>query len=816
MKYILRLISLCVLFPHLLLGQMETNTSFQQAEESLMSQLITYPQEKIHLHTDRDLYVPGERIWFKAYVADAATHQYATFSRYVYVELIDACDSLVNRVMIRPTDEGLLYGHLFLSELIPEGDYTLRAYTRYMENLGDDYFFKKNIRIANLLSSVTEPAPTRQKEKAEKQEEEYDVSFFPEGGNLLAGVPCKVAFKTLNKNGYPEMISGHLVDEDGVEILSAQTLHAGMGAFSYIPVEGKRYFLKCSNTHGMEKSFELPVAHPQAYALTAVWRNGKLQVGVQKAKQSPDIPCYLFVHCRGLLLYYSAWDVNKEVLTFTEEQLPAGVIQFILFDGQMNPLSERLVFSKHNDGTQTVLQTDKEVYETRENILASLSVTDIEGNPLTGHLSVAITDDQDLAIDTATTILSSLLLSSELRGYIENPAYYLQDDLYAATALDYLMLTHGWRRYDVPQTLKGNPAYPQIPFQTTQEISGKAASLMRSKPLADSHISVVVDGNYGSAFTDEKGRFRFQGFEYPDSTTYFIQALGKRGSSWIHLDLELESYPALVHAPQSPVVEAIRAKESTEDLFITKAEQRAQYDDDMRVIHLNEVLITASRYQRKREEARLQHWQNLGAEITVRREDFEDSHPMFVTDLIRKLPGVRVSGNGFVEIVPPTFKPTPPLVFIDGTLYRWPETMQTQADSPLEMISVREVESIDITRDGGAAIFGMLGMGGAISITTRKGASDREKYNYSLYTPLGYQRPAEFYAPRYETKEARHLTNPDYRTTLYWKPDIILSEEGEAAFDFYASDFPTTYSVVLEGLTSDGRILRQVKKIQIK
>ena len=146
------------------------------------TQLNVFPQEKIHVHTDRDFYVPGEKIWFKAYLADAATHQHNTLSRYVYVELIDRRDTLVSRVMIRPDENNLFHGHLFLSEIIPEGDYTLRAYTRYMENLDDDYFFKKNIRIGNLSSSNVQ---SEESDSIIDDFEDFEVSFYPEGGNLI-------------------------------------------------------------------------------------------------------------------------------------------------------------------------------------------------------------------------------------------------------------------------------------------------------------------------------------------------------------------------------------------------------------------------------------------------------------------------------------------------------------------------------------------------------------------------------------------------------------------------------------------------------
>ncbi len=821
MKGLLLVIVFSLLLPGALCGQKVTAVSFQQMEEQLMNQLNVYPQEKIHVHTDRDYYVPGEKIWFKAYVADATIHHPSTSSHYVYAELIDSRDSLVNRVMIRPTDEGLFHGHIFLTDLLPEGDYTFRAYTRYMENLGEDYFFQKNIRIGKLLSAAETPSKAKPIKKEKTAKDDFDVSFFPEGGNLPEGVMCQVAFKALNKKGYPETIAGMVVDENGSEIVSTKTLHAGMGVFSYIPEQGKRYTLKCRNANGLEKSFKLPAVDAQAYSLTALRRNNRLQISIRKAIHQPDRPCYLLAHCRGLILYFAAWDLNKEVVSFAEEQLPAGVIQFVLFDEEMNPISERLVFNKHLDDTEVTLHTDKDVYGLRENIHTSLSVTNAEDAPLAGHLSVAVTDDKDLAVDASTTILSSLLLTSELKGYIENPAYYLQDTHYATTALDYLMMTHGWRRYNVPEVVKGNLAYPSIPHQASQEITGRVTSLMRSKPVTQSAISVLVNGDFASTVTDEKGEFSFQNFEYPDSTSYFIQALSKSGSSWISLDLDRETYPALAYAPQSPssaktMIEEKDKETADENAFIAKAAQRSQYDEDMRLIQLGEVVVTASKSQPKKEERRNEFWQNRVSDMTIRKEDIGSSPPVFVSDLILRLvPSARMSPNGEITLLPPVLKPLPPLVYIDGMMYTWPEGMVSRSESPLEYVSPSEIESIDITKFGGTALFGMHGSGGVISITTKRDIDAKEKFNQAVFTPLGYQQPVAFYAPRYETAAAKHLSNPDFRTTIYWKPDIHLSETGEASFNFYSSDFPTTYSVVLEGLTADGRIIREIRKIEV-
>ena len=105
-------------------------------------QLTEFPQEKIHVHTDKSHYVSGERIWFRTHLAGAASHIPVNASAYVYVELINPLDTVVQRVRIKP--EGLIYsGNIPLDQDLPEGNYRVRAYTQFMRNLPEEYFFQQ-------------------------------------------------------------------------------------------------------------------------------------------------------------------------------------------------------------------------------------------------------------------------------------------------------------------------------------------------------------------------------------------------------------------------------------------------------------------------------------------------------------------------------------------------------------------------------------------------------------------------------------------------------------------------------------------------
>ena len=498
----------------------------------------------------------------------------------------------------------------------------------------------------------------------------------------------------------------------------------------------------------------------------------------------------------------------------------------------MNPLSERLVFSKNDeDKANVTFLLNREFYAKREKVIVALSLTDSDGNLLNGHLSVAVTDDADIAVDSSTTILSTLLLSSELKGYIENPAWYLQDNPDAETAMDCLMLTHGWRRYKIPEVVKGNFEIPIIPYQTHQAISGSVTSQRltgRSNPVVNSQVLVLLHegGDYELTSTDEKGRFMVQGFEYPDSTTYLIRALSNRGSNRVDLVVDNESYPAPVYAPQSPVfVETDDYPSPISNTFIVKAEQLANYDEDMRMIYLSEVKVTAQRIVKK-DEPRLQYWANTSSDVTIGREEIEKTAYTHIADYLRSVAGVDVRdvidasglriGRAITIRGAMSFASgTSPLILIDGA-----PVLSDSVMDPLVDLPVDEVESIDVFKGASTTAFGVRGANGVISITTIKGKAnnriERNLSNYLAYTPLGYQKPVEFYSPKYETLDAKQSVIPDYRTTIFWKPDVTVSEAGGTSFEFYTSDFPTTYSVVIEGLTTDGKIVRQVEKIQVK
>jgi hypothetical protein len=884
------LLTLLLLLADYSRSQINVSAVKDSVVSKIVEQVILFPQEKLHLHTDRPLYVSGEKIWFRAWLVDAVLHKPVN-GQYVYVELINPLDSVVNRVKIRQ-NQGALSGYITLNENLPEGDYTLCAYTESMLNKGTDFFFKRNIRIVSPLSGTmhtevkfrydTDDKVTAEvsfvdiktnkkikpdglkigingqpvREIREKNDtvayfsfklpdkdnlrvlyvenkkcgkfisvpfllDDYDVSFYPEGGYLLQGVRCAVAFKALNSGGLPEKVSGKIIDTIGNEYAQVETRHDGMGRFSLVPEMGNEYFAVCINEQGQEKRFKLPSAQNGMYSLKVETIKDKLYVSVL---QSSDVKeqggLFLLLHTRGIVHYSAPWDNDYNSISFDTKKFPSGVMQIILFDSKMNPLSERLVFCLNPDQAQVSFNTDYPDYKSRQLVNSRVKITDRNGIPKEGTFSVSITDDNDIKPDSAASIMTTLLLASELKGTIRNPGFYFQENNPdVQKALDLLMMTNGWRRYKIPDVINGKFEKPVYPVKPGMEITGKIHSLILGKPVVKGRVAIFSweAGFYEETETDGKGNFVFDNFEYSDSSVFVIQALNKMGNNRVELFVDADTFPQASALPNLVSTKpGMRNEDEQLSRYIIKAGTKYTYENGMRTIYLDDVVIRGSDPDEKK--YRYSFYMPKNTINLISEEQLKSIQPSKVSDIFTYLPFTRIvedesgkmkvmvermsqrmfGGNNFAALI------------VDDMII---------SDYDIDnVVDPSNIERIAILKGAQATILGSDGAGGAVVITTKRGyfANDSPVFNIKTVKPLGYQKPSEFYSPRYETPEERLSRRPDLRTTIYWNPNVTVSSLGEANFDFYTADASTTYTLVMEGVTSDGIIIQSVRKISRK
>ena len=817
----------------------------EEYQETIFKQLKAFPQEKIHMQTDKKAYVIGEDIWYRMYVIDAILHTPSPDSRYVYVDLISPSGELISQSKIKPVDSAF-HNSINLADTLAEGTYLLRAYTNFMRN-SPDYFFEKKLFVADpqsltlhmnpqfiiqdnkvllkfdFLDSQNNPVEIKriairvdsEKTKRTSSEKEFkfdytpdkqqvvylefehddklykkyiavptlennfDVSFFPEGGYLVENQRCKVGFKALKTTGLSEEIEGELYDDSDNLLITFKTAHAGMGSFLLHPEVRKSYYVICKNEKGITRRFDIPAARNDLCMLRTVWNRNKLYISLQNGEKFPhninDLT--ILIQLRGMVIYASEWASDNNIMNIDKDLLPSGVIQILLLDPNNEPLSERLVFNYNKDEFPVAeISTDKPNYNKREKVSVRVNLSDT----LAGSFSVSVTDNKDILPDTTFSIISNLLLVSELKGYIESPEYYLHN----AQTADALMLTQGWRRYNIPAVLKSNLVKPTHYMELGQEFSGTVKNLLTGKPLAERAVSIFSNEYFNSTLTNQNGKFYFNGFELPDSTTYILQALSKRGTNNVELVLdELESLQPI----ESFAIPNFMQDESFKD-YMEKADLKYINEHGMRVTLLKAVTVVGHKPDTRKKSI----YSSIAGSV-LEANDIEQAGGNIFNALMR-MPGVWVSGEKV------SIRGNTPIIILDDVIIDI---------EMLSAINAYDVDNIEVIKGAESAIFGSGGGGGAILIMTKTGEASYnwKNYNIKAITPKGYKKPIEFYAPKYETKEQINNVTTDLRTTIYWNPDVKFIN-GNAEFEFYTADTASTYSVVIEGVSDNGGIIK--------
>jgi hypothetical protein len=301
--------------------------------------------------------------------------------------------------------------------------------------------------------------------------------------------------------------------------------------------------------------------------------------------------------------------------------------------------------------------------------------------------------------------------------------------------------------------------------------------------------------------TDQQGQFEFGHFEFPDSTQYNLQALTAKNVDKVLLSLREETFPAVNEVWPLSLKSKSHDPQISDQLvsvkFMDKAGRKMEYVNGMRNVFLEEVVVTA----KKREVPQTPYEGMIGG-MTLKRKDIEDTPMIDLRTFIRsRFPGIYFEGGT------PCYRQKPVRIILN----EFPIQDSVMEGRMLGILNLRDIEQIDFNRDqaAGLAWFPMTGAY-FIAITLRKDIpiSEGLPKNIGFIRLLGYQKPAAFYSPKYETMQQQENPMPDLRTTLYWNPKVQTDEQGNASVEFYTADSEAPFSVVVEGITDDGRLIR--------
>ncbi|WP_054959113.1 TonB-dependent receptor, partial [Bacteroides thetaiotaomicron] len=591
---------------------------------------------------------------------------------------------------------------------------------------------------------------------------------------------------------------GFLFNSKGDTLTNFRSEHNGMGIFTMNPVNNETYYVTVRTNDSITKRFDLPAIEPKGISIAMSHYKQEIRYEIQKT-EATEWPQKLFLlaHTRGKLAILQPINPKRTFGKMNDSLFTEGITHFMLIDEQGNALSERLIFVPDHKPNQWQITTDQPTYGKREKVSLQIAAKDSEGNPVEGTFSVSITDRKSIQPDSlADNILSNLLLTSDLKGYVEDPAFYfLNQDARTLRSIDYLMMTHGWRRHKMENVLRT----PSLNFtnyiEKGQTISGRIMGFFGANVKKGPICVLAPKYNIiATTETDEKGQF-IVNTSFRDSTTFLVQARTKKGFAGVDILMDPPQYPVATH--KAPYFNG--ATTFMEDYLMNTRDQYYM-EGGMRVYNLKEVTVTA-----KRERPSSKSIYTGGINTYTVEEDRLQGYGQTAFDAASRLPSVTITNGSEIHI---RNNSEPAIIVIDDIVYE-------DASDILKDIQVSDMSSISLLRGADAVILGPRASGGAVVITLKdpRNLPARPAQGIITYTPLGYSESVEFYHPTYDTPEKKNAQRSDFRSTVYWNPELRLDTEGKATIEYYTPDSTAPEDIIIEGVDKNGKVCRILQTI---
>ena len=777
-----------------------------------------YPQEKAYLHLDKPYYAAGETVWFKAYVVEADTYLPDTLSVPLYVELID---NLIGRVIekkILKLEDGVVAGEFELSDSLHAGYYSLRAYTNWMRNFDERLMFSKEFKVHRIGEEV---APLKFDSR------DIDFRFFPEGGQIIEGMDNRLAFKATDRVGNGIDVSGIILSLSGDTIMHFDSEHLGMGEFSFKAMPGESYIAKIKYRKIFEKEVPLPTIEKKGFimGIEAVADKNLMRLYVghnyDKPKGSGDM--VVIGQSHGIICYIARTPVSNKAmfLKIPKDKFPEGVAQFTVFDETGKPQCERLVYVYHEDYLNVSIKPDKSTYLPKDSVKLEIVATNADGEPIAGNFSVVVSDGKQVLTPAhEENIMTYLLLSSDVKGKIEQPDYYFtQYKPEVRRHLDILLMTQGWRRFKWEDILK--PVLPEPHFmpELGLAISGevtKQNSKLFEKPVNLTYMIWLEDEKrqFGMGQAAIDGTFSITDLDYTGTGKILVQAIAGKLNRNTKIFINKSASPKLqvVDVPFNPIT--LDEKDLADYLKRTgEALEMEKFLKGQKEKLLQEVIVKAKKKLEREDRVLYSHATNT-VKITPDMSSYGN-----VIDLLRgRVPGVQVSGgpmNPTVAIrgIGSINGSSEPSFLLDGLMVD---------KNAILSIPVFDVDRIDVLKGADAAIYGSRGGNGVISVLTKRGngtVSAGPALGIEVTEVKGYSVAKEFYSPNYNEARLEDFqlnARPDYRSTIFWAPMVKTDENGKASLSFFNTNATTTVDIKLEGLSATGIPVRAKTSYLVK
>lgn len=661
---------------------------------------------------------------------------------------------------------------------------------------------------------------------------DLDVKFMPEGGTFINGLEQNVAFKALDEYEKPVDAVVAVFNQNHEKITEATAYNFGMGSFFFTPKKGDTYYAKVIKPENITQIYQFPDAKEDGIVFMVRKNNGKINLNMYSTDEKNIIIHGSF---REKEVYHKILSLKKGLnsVEISEKELPIGICRFTVLENDI-PLAERIVFANENKQLNVKVKPVKQNYQPREKVVVNIETTDENNKPIPANLGMSVIDDKlwTYADDKQNHILSWLLMDSELKGKIEKPQFYFDKKEEKATkSLDLLMLTNGYRYFELTPEVVKNQKYKYLP-EKKNPIYGMVED--ENKNPVKAEVYLIASSMILKQVTSEDGTFYFSDLQGNSSYQLIAKSFQPKQDIKIRiLSYKMAANPLSKKSPNHVDVEEIvkeALKESGKIILKEEANKKAEEPESKKNVSENRLntsrlrrpnnSISDSSGSRNIEEVVVLGYsshstkmKSTASSVTMSNE-FQNSNMSSV--LNGKVAGIEIStaghpGSGYLNVQirgSASISNKTPLYIVDGVPV---ENIKT-------VINPNDINSITVLKDAAAtSVYGSRGANGVVVITSFKNNRSKIKINItpkSYYATLSipsdslntYSYNRNFYYPVYETTNTSY--RHDYRETLYWNPVVETDKNGKAKVEFYNSDANSAFRIITEGISSSGLIGR--------
>ena len=733
-------------------------------------------QEKLYAHLDRTFYLTGETMWFSLFCVDGTFHKTLDVSKVAYAEILDRADFPVLQGKIALAN-GRGSGSFFIPASLTSGNYRFRVYTSWMKNFGPEFYFEQGITIVNPFV-----APESAKKPAAAP---CTIDFFPEGGNLVSGIQSKVGFRISGDSR--DQCNGFILNGRNDTLATINPQHAGLGHFMITPTAGMKYRAVLSDRQGSAKSHMLPEVYESGFAMQLRDSGDVVHVSVHSTGiDAQDV--YLFVHARQIISHAKRQRLVNNATNFVlpKNELLEGISHITLFTADLEPVCERLYFTYPQKELQIDITTNSKIYSQRKKVVVSLQTDAGKNIQVPAKLSMSVYKVDSLGSLNQKNIKDYLWLGADLSGTIESPSYYFANAPARSAEMDNLMLTHGWRRFEWKNVLQDKPAFSFLPEVKGHIVTGTITKDGQKQRGIFTYLGSPgkIIRAYGS-WSNVDGQVRFEIKDFFGPRRIIIQT---RTDSSDRYDIRIDD-------PFSPF--ANKDKLPTWTLSERTEKELLARSIAMQVQDIFYYDSLANRFVTPRVDSSAFYGT---ADATYYLDDYT-RFPVMEEVMREYVPGVfvRKRKDGFHFLVIDDARggilSGDPMVLLDGV-----PVLDVDDIMELNPLLVQKLEVVKHEYFLGQSVFP-----GIVSYSTYRsdmGEMPPDPRSISLnYDGLQVRRI--FHRPSYN-RQSENDRMPDQRYLLHWNGEVLTDNTGKHLEEFFTSDVPGTYVVVVHGLTGDG------------